>query len=78
MYSKLMALGAVLAVAMGLGGNALAGSQNCPEARTACQPIGDRADAKKPKPRGEVIRLKATPKVDSSGQLWRAGNHIMQ
>lgn len=79
MYSKLMAFGAVLVLAAGLAGSAqAAGSQNCPEARAACQPIGDRAGAKKPKTRAEVIRLRAAPKIDWSGQYWRAGNHIMQ
>lgn len=79
MYSKLMAVGTALVIAAAFGGSAMAGgSQSCPEARSACQPIGDRPGAKKPKPRTEVIRLRAAPKVDSSGQYWRAGNHVMQ
>ena len=78
MYSKLITLVAGLAIAGGLGSSAVAAPMSCPEVRTACQPIGDRSDAQKPKTRAQVIRLKLAPKVDSSGQLWRAGNHIMQ
>ena len=78
MYSKLMGIGEALAIAAFFGGSARAGgTQNCPEVRSGCQPIGDRPGAKKPKP-GAKVRSKASPKLDSSGQWWRAGNHVMQ
>lgn len=76
MQRKLIPLVAGLAIAASLGGSAVAAPKACPELRAACQPTGDRSDA--PKPRTKVSVPKLTPRVDSSGQLWRAGNHIMQ
>ena len=78
MHRKLITLVAGLAIAGGLGGNAAAApQQNCPQLRAACQPIGDRPDTKRPKPLPKVSRPLVAPKLDSSGQQWRAGNHIM-
>jgi hypothetical protein len=77
MYSKLITLVAGLTIAASLGGSAFAAPNACPELRTACQPTGDGPSAQKPKPRTQISGPKLTPKVDSSGQLWRAGDHIM-
>jgi hypothetical protein len=78
MYRKLITPVAGLAIAASLGGSAIAAPNACPELRTACQPTGDRANAQKPKPRAQTSWPKLTPRVDSSGQLWRVGDHIMQ
>jgi hypothetical protein len=78
MQRELITLVAGLALAAGFGGSAAAAPNSCPELRSACQPTGDRSDVQKPKPRIQVSRTRLTPKADSSGQLWRAGNHIMQ
>ena len=79
MYRKLITLVAGLAIAGGLGGNAAAApQQNCPQLRAACQPIGDRPETKRPKASPKPSRPFVAPKLDSSGQWWRAGNHIMQ
>ena len=77
MYRKLSTLVAGLAIAASVGGSAVAAPNACPELRTACQPTGSRPNAQKPKPRAQVSGPKLTPKVDSSGQQWRAGDHIM-
>ncbi|HUP33169.1 MAG TPA: hypothetical protein VM184_09075 [Gaiellaceae bacterium] len=77
MFKKLIPLVAGLAIAAGLASSAAAAPKACPEQRGACQPIGDRLDAQKPKRGSQVNRPKFVPKADSSGQLWRAGNHIM-
>ena len=77
MHRKLITLAVGLAIFAGFGGSAVASPKACPELRTACQPTGGHSEAQKPKPRAQVSRPKLTPKVDSSGQQWRAGNHIM-
>ena len=77
MYRKLITLVAGLAIAASLGGSAVAAPNYCPELR-ACQPTGVRPGVQAPKPRTQVSRPKLTPNVDSSGQQWRAGDHIME
>jgi hypothetical protein len=76
MQSKLVILTASLGLAVtGLAGHAAAAPGSCPEARAACQPTGNRPGDQRPRVR---VVPKLTPKqVDSQGQLWRAGNHIM-
>jgi hypothetical protein len=76
MYTKLIALATGFALAVvGLASSATAAASSCPEARTACQPVGERPDAQTRKPRAPAKLT--TPTLDSSGQVWRAGNRIM-
>jgi hypothetical protein len=77
MHTKLIAVtvGLVLAVA-GLASSAAAARSSCPEAWSACQPTGTRVPGQDR--RGSIVFPRATPKpVDSSGQVWRTGNHLM-
>lgn len=75
MQVKLISVIAALGIVLGsLGASAAGAASGCAESR-ACQPIGDRADSQKPRAKASGVKL--TPRVDSGGQLWRAGNHIM-
>jgi len=77
MHRKLITLVAGLAIAaLGFGSSAVAAPSNCPELRTACGPYGG-GPTTRPTPRPKISRPMVAPKVDSSGQQWRAGTHIM-
>lgn len=74
MHRTLMTALAVFVLAAGYGAEAAAAS-SCPEARGACQPIGERSGGQKPQ--GKAVTRLIVPKAESGGELWRARNHVM-
>ena len=63
---------AVVAATVGAGAAGAGGS--CAES-LGCWPTGKSPDTQKPRVGATGIRI--VPKVDSSGQVWRAGRHAM-